>query len=106
MALLGVEFPRPVLFHFRSVRSTTAQRVGVLSTAAGAGSAHDTGYTTALPPPFNGVLHTGHWSALPNMGSRTVGLTAVGSAGGDGQFDQILSGFAFKDGWEGHFFAF
>ncbi len=47
------------------------------------------------------MLHAGHRVALADVGSRTVGLTAVGSAGGHGQFDQVLAGFSVERFGEG-----
>ena len=102
MALLGVEFAGPVFLDLWTVGSATAQRVRVLSTTAGAGASQDSGHTTALTPPFNGVLHTGHWTALSDVWAGPVGLAAVGSAGSHGQLDQIFTDFGFESGWKVH----
>ena len=83
-ALLGVELTRPVLLDLRSMSTTTTQRVWVLCSTALSCSSHDTRDTTSLTPPFDGVLHTCHWSALTDVSARTVGLSAVGSAGCNG----------------------
>ena len=102
MALLCVEFAGPVFLDLWSVGSTATQRVWVLGTTAGTGSSHDSGHTTTLAPPFDGVLHTGHWTALSNVWAGTVGLAAVGSAGSHGQLDQVFADFGFKGSGEVH----
>jgi len=102
MALLGVEFPGPVLFDLGAVSTATAKRVRVLGTSSGTGSAQDTGDTSTLAPPFDGVLHTGHGSALSDVSARTVGLATVGSAGSDGQLDEVFTDLGFECSGEVH----
>jgi hypothetical protein len=72
-----------------------------LCTTALTSSSHDSGYTTALTPPFDGVLHTCHRSALSDVSARTVGLSAVGSAGCNGITDEINTNRLAERFWEG-----
>ncbi len=105
MPLLCVEFSGPVLLHLWTVSSTATKGVWVLCTTAGAGASQNSRHTTALAPPFDGVLHTGHWAALSDVRAGTVGLSAVGSAGSHGQLDEVLANFRLKSRWKSHFGA-
>ena len=55
----------------------------------------------ALTPPFDGVLHTCHRSALSDVSAGTVGLSSVGSAGCDGISDEVDTNGLAERFWEG-----
>ena len=96
VALLGVELAGPILLDLGAVSTAAAERVRVLCTAARTGSAHDSRDTSTLAPPFNGVLHTGHGSALADVSTGTVRLASVGTARGNGQFHEVFTNFRLK----------
>ena len=100
-SLLGVELTGPVLLDLRSVSTATTQCVWVLCSTALSSSSHDTRDTTALTPPFDGVLHTCHRSALSDVSARTVGLSAVGSARCDSISDEVNTDRLAERFWEG-----
>ena len=68
-------------------------------------STHNSRYTSSLTPPFNGVLHTSHWSLLSVVRFGTVALPSVGTRTCDGHFYHIWPVRRFKGIWQGNFLA-